>query len=93
MAKRSTLLKLADKIIHDLPFCRDEWNPEMVADQISTGIAPLVEALEKIEGGLVPPDFLKNIENETKASFQERLNEWLQKTAREALSRFTPKED
>ena len=46
----------------------------------------LQQALYDIAHGMVPPEFLTGIENETKESFQTRLATWSQKRAKEALA-------
>lgn len=48
-------------------------------------IAELTLALETIANGNVPPGFLNNIENESKAGFQERFACWMQEHARSAI--------
>jgi hypothetical protein len=52
------------------------------AGTLRADIAKLVAALEKIEGGFVPPDF-----DLTPAGFHERVSSWMQGVARAILAK------
>ena len=66
-----------------------DFGPGEAVDDLLSVLADadaLQQALHDIAHGMVPPEFLTGIENETKESFQTRLATWSQKRAREALA-------
>jgi hypothetical protein len=83
--------KLSERMVaeYDSPGIRypfrdiKDWIAE--ARSLESELALLRRAAEDIAHGMVPPEFLIGIENESKESFQTRFATWLQRRAREAL--------
>ena len=71
----------APVVVRDDPVRAAKHLRELLADADA-----LQQALYDIAHGMVPREFLTDIENETKESFQTRLATWSQKRAKEALA-------
>jgi hypothetical protein len=72
------------------PFCERCWDWVKQIQELTKQRDNLLEALFDIAEGNVSkhdPTFMRGIENDTRESFQERLNSWFQKFARNTIGR------